>query len=115
MSAIIKRRISGVLVIIMFIFYYLSTDPDTKLFQNLSFGSGLILTIQIFVMAMGAILMVEFLPDFFIDHIYGKEYETRKHATVTSQGAGLTLIAKSIRIFAYSIIIAASIISYNIN
>jgi len=109
----IKRKLAMVITIVMFVLYYLSTDPDTKVFQNLTFGVGMIMTINIFVIALASIVVIEFLPDFFIDVIYGKEEDLRLKAVETPQGAGSALIAKSIRILAYAIIIAASIVAYN--
>ena len=109
-----KRRIAALLTVVMFVLYYLGTDPDTKIFQNLSFGSGLILTFNIFVISMASIIVIEFIPDFFIDVIYGKEEDLRKQASNTPQGAGLALIAKSTRILAYAIITAAAIAAYNV-
>lgn len=111
----IKRRLSAIFVLLLFIAYYISTDPDFKLFQDLTFGVGLILTLNIFVVSMASIIMVEFLPDFFIDVIYGKEEKLRERAVLTSEGASNAMIAKSIRILAYSLIIASAIISYNIS
>ena len=110
----VKRKLSIALTIAIFIFYYIATDPDTELFQNLSYGATLILTLNIFVIAMTSILLIEFAPDYFIDVIYGKESDARKIATKTPEGAGAMLIAKSIRMLAYGIIVAASIISYNV-
>jgi len=110
----IKRRLAAILTIVMFVVYYLATDPDTTIFQNLEFGAGLILTFNIFVIAMASIILIEFVPDFFIDVIYGKEEDLRKKASETNDGAGLVMIAKSIRILAYAIIIAASIAVYNV-
>jgi len=110
----VKRKISGLIVIVMFILYYFITDPDTKLFQNLGFGVNLILTFNIFVISMATIIMIEFLPDYFIDVIYGKEFKLKEKAIETSDGASNVMIAKSIRILAYSFIAAASIIAYNI-
>ena len=111
----IKRRLSLASLLILFILYYLGTDPDTKIFQNLPFGSSLILTINIFIIAITGIIVIEFIPDYFIDVIYGKEKDLRIEASKTSQGAGYALIAKSIRLLGYGIILAASIISYNVS
>ena len=114
-TAVIKRKLAMVFTMVMFVLYFLSTDPDTKIFQDLSFGTGLILTFNIFVIAMMSIVMVEFLPDFFIDTIYGKEEELKNKAIETPQGASNVMVAKSIRILAYAFIVSASIISYNVN
>jgi len=113
-TAKLKRKLAMVMTLVMFILYYLSTDPDTKIFQDLTFGTGMILTFNIFVIAMAGIMVVEFLPDFFVDTIYGKEEELRIKATETPQGAGSAMIAKSLRILAYSLIVAASIVAYNV-
>lgn len=110
----VKRKLSVFLVIFIFIAYYIGTDPDTSVLVGIPFGTGIILTLQIFIVSISSILMVEFLPDFFIDVIYGKESLLREKAAQTSHGAGTVMMAKSIRILAYSFIIAASIISYNI-
>jgi len=112
-TAKIKRRLAMVSTVVMFVLYYLTTDPDTEIFQNLTFGTGLILTLNIFVISMAGIILIEFLPDFFIDTIYGKEEELRFKAVETPQGAGSAMMAKSIRILAYAIIVAASIVVYN--
>jgi len=111
----LKRRLAMIITIIMFVIYYLITDPDTKIFQNLSYGAGLILTLNIFVISIGSIIVLEFIPDFIVDTIYGKEDILRKKAIETSEGAGKVMIAKSIRILAYAIITAAAIIAYNVN
>lgn len=111
----IKRKVTGVIILIMFVLYYFITDPDTKLFQNLGFGVNIILTLNIFVISMATIIMIEFLPDFIVDVIYGKEFILKEKAIETSQGASNVMIAKSIRILAYSFIAAASIIAYNIS
>jgi len=110
----IKRRISLLITIAIFVLYYISTDPDTKFFQNLPFGAPLILTINIFIIAIAGIILIEFIPDYFIDIIYGRESLLRRKAEETADGAGKAMIAKSIRILAYGIIVSAAIISYNL-
>jgi hypothetical protein len=109
-----KRRLIALLVITSFVVYYLVTDPDTKLFQNLPFGSGLILTLNIFILTAVAVWVVEVLPDYFLDIVYGRESKLVEIAKQTPQGAGYALIAKSLRILGYCIIIAAAIVSMNI-
>ena len=113
-NAKIKRKLAMIVTIVMFVLYYLGTDPDIKIFQNLTFGSGLVLTFNIFVIAIAGIILIEFVPDFFVDTIYGKEEDLRVKAVGTEQGAGLAMIAKSLRILAYAIILAASIGAYNV-
>jgi len=110
----IKRIVSLIFIILAFIGYYIGTDPDTKVMQNLPFGISLILTFNIFIIGVVGIAIVEFIPDFIVDKIYGKEENLTDIAKHTANGAGYALIAKSIRILAYSIIFAASIVAYNI-
>ena len=109
----IKRTLSLFVMIIVFVGYYLSTDPDSKFMQNLPFGVPLILTLNIFVIAIIGIVVIEFVPDYFVDKIYGKEELLREKAETTPSGAGYAMIAKSIRILSYGIILSASIIAYN--
>ena len=110
-----KRRLAMLTTVAMFVFYYIVTDPDVRIFQNLTFGTGFILTLNIFILAIAGIIVLEFVPDFIIDIIYGKEEELRYKAIETADGAGKAMIAKSIRILSYAIILAASIISYNVS
>ena len=110
----LKRKLSLVMMVLVFVLYYLATDPDTSFFQNLPFGAPLVLTLNIFIITIISIVVIEFVPDYIIDMIYGPEEQLRYKAVETSQGAGQALIAKSIRILAYSFIMAASIIAYNI-
>ena len=110
----IKRIISLIFIILAFVGYYLGTDPDTKVLQNLPFGISLILTFNIFIIGIVGVALIEFIPDFIVDKIYGKEENLTDIAKTTANGAGMALIAKSIRILAYGVILAASIIAYNI-
>ena len=107
-----KRIFISIFVVSMFILYYIGTDPDSNLFKNLSYGVSLLMTLQIFIIASVSFWLIEVIPDFFVDVIYGKEKDLVKKASETSLGAGNALIAKSIRILAYAIITAASIISF---
>ena len=108
----LKRLIGVILTIVLFVIYYITTDPDSHIIKNMKYGVGLILTLQVFFMAMLGIIIIEFFPDFFVDIIYGDEKELRKKACETSRGASLALIAKSIRILSFAIIMAASIVAF---
>jgi len=111
----IKRWIGVVLTIVMFVLFYISTDPDAKLLTDLPYGVPLILSLNIFVTAMFGIIVIEFFLDFFIDIIYGNEKDLRVKAYESPQGAGLVMIAKSLRILAFAIIVAAAILTLNVN
>ena len=112
MNGRLKRILSGIVFVSIFVIYFLSVDPDSTVLQNIPFGVDIILAIRIFILAIIGIVLIEFIPDFFVDDIYGKEEDARKIANRTSTGAGMVLIAKSIRLFGYSIIVAGSIIAY---
>jgi len=109
-----KKIMISIFVIGLFIAYYIGTDPDSKIFANLSYGASLVMTLQIFIIASVAFWLVEVVPDLFVDNIYGVEHKLVEIAKETAQGASNVLIAKSIRILAYSIITAASIIAFTV-
>ena len=111
----IKRFFIATFTVIFFVLYFISTDPDTKIFQNLPYGSTLILTLGIFVIASVGLWIVEVFYDWFLDPVYGKEKKLVEIAKQDPKASGLTLIAKSIRILAAAIMVAASIIAYNIS
>lgn len=108
----IKRLITGVLTLILVIGYFIAIDPDTKLMSDLTYGVSLFMTLEVFAIGVLAILIIEFLPDAFLDRVFPKEEETFDKALETSAGASNILIAKSLRILAYAILLSASIITY---
>lgn len=108
----IKRVVGVGLTIVLFILYYITTDPDVDIIKNLSYGIGLILTLNVFFMAMLGIVIIEFFPDFFIDIIYGDEKKLRLKAAEEPDAASKVMIAKSIRMLAYAIVMSAAIIAY---
>ena len=110
----VKRYLALVTLVGLFIAYWLATDPDTHFFQNLPFGSELIILLGIYLVAIFGIIVIEFIPDYFLDVIYGKETILREEASRSDIGSGLVLIAKSLRILGYSIVLAASIIALNV-
>jgi len=110
----IKRILIGVVTFLLFVTFFIGTDPSTKFFQNLSWGAQLILTLGIFIIASVGFWMIEIAYDFFIDPIYGKAGFLVDKAKEDAKGAGLALIARSINILAAAIIVAASILALNI-
>ena len=105
----LKMKLSIVSIFVLFITYFIVTDPDSKLIQNLPFGSDLVLILGIFVISISAILFIESVPDFYIDYIYGDERETKLKAMEDPIGASIVMLSKSVRILGYAIIIAYSI------
>jgi len=111
----LKRFLIATVSILLFIAYFLATDPDTKIFQNLHYGSSLILMLGIFVIASVGLWFVEIAYDWFLDPIFGREQELVEEAKERhNQAAALVSLSKSIRILAAAIIVAASIIALNV-
>lgn len=108
-----KRALLLLMALVMFIGYFLATDPDAKLIQELPFGAQLVMLMPIFVIGALAIAFIETYTDIYTDDIAKDEKEIARIARNTSEGAGSILIAKSIRIFAYALIVAALIVSVN--
>jgi hypothetical protein len=111
----LKRFIIATFTIFLFISYFILTDPNTDYLSNLHYGTALIITLQIFIIAALGIWIVEVNPDFFLDAVFGKEKKLVEQAKNSATGAGLALLAKSIRILGYSIIVAGSIIAFTSN
>lgn len=108
----IKRLLIATLVVVSFIAYYVLTDPNSSVLSNLKVGTSLILTLQIFVVAALGFWVIEVIPDFFVDVIFGKEKELIDKAKEDPKGAAIASLSKSIRILGYAIIVAASIIAF---
>ena len=108
MSGKFKRLFISFVVLTAFVLYFMFTDADNSL-------GALLITIQIFVVAAVGFWLVEILPDYFIDSVYGKERKLTEKAIESSNGAGMAMIAKSIRILGYSIIVAGAIIAFTSN
>jgi len=104
-----KRTLIGLLVVIAFPIYFLGTDPDTKLFQNISFGAPLILASGMIVVAATGHWILEVLYDYFIDPVYGKPRDLVEKAKQDPKASSIALLARSINLLAGAIIIAAAI------
>ena len=113
MPKVSKKALLLLASLLMFVGYFLVTDPDTKLIQELPFGAQLVMLMPIFVIGALSIAFIETYTDIYTDDIAKDEGEIAKQARNTAEGAGLVLIAKSIRIFAYAVILAALIVSIN--
>ena len=105
LSGKIKKYVISIIVLLAFVLYFKYTDADN------GYGA-LMVTLQIFIIAAVGFWLVEILPDYFIDSVYGKERLLTEKAIEDSKGAGLALVAKSIRILGYSIIVAGAIIAF---
>jgi len=99
-----------IIAVMAFIGYYLLTDPDLGLLGNIPFGVDLVLTLNIIVFSYLLVCMVEILPDSLTDSVLGEESENAR-LVISNENYSSLIIAKAIRILAYSIIIAAVVVS----
>jgi hypothetical protein len=106
-----KRSITLVVSFCMFILYFMLTDPDANLVSNLPFGVQIVLLLSILILSALCITFMETFTDIYTDEIAADEKDLAKMASNTSEGSGLVLQAKSIRLLAYAIIIGTVIIS----
>lgn len=112
-SAISRKLVLSVLAIVMFVGYFLITDPDMEIIKELPFGTQLVLLMGIFFIGAMIIAFIETYTDIYTDDIAKDEKRIANVALESPHGAGLILIAKSIRILAYAIIMAAIVFSVN--
>ena len=101
-----KRQLIYVLSFLLFVFYFYFTDPDNS-------WASLIITLQIIVVSIIGIVLLELLPDIILDPIFGNERELVRKAKRSPEGAAEALTAKSYRLIAYAIIIAANVIAFS--
>lgn len=106
-----KKLLTILLSIIVFAGYFIITDPDTKILQDMSFGVQIVLILGIFALAMPTIAFMEIHTDIYTDDIVKDQDRIIEKAMEQSSGAGLLLLSKAITLLSYSIIIAAIIIS----
>ena len=106
-----KRLLTILLSIVVFVGYFIVTDPDAGVLQNLHYGVQLALILGIFALAMPVIAFLEVHTDIYTDEIVKDQPKTVNTASQNPTGAGLLLLSKSIALLAYSIVIAAIIIS----
>lgn len=106
-----KKVILLVIAMVLFVAYFIVTDPDANVIQNLPFGSQLVMLFSIFFIAALAIAFIETYTDIFTDEIAKDESRVATKANESPEGAGSVLIAKSLRILSYAIILAALVIS----
>lgn len=112
-GAINRRIVLSILAIIFFVGYFIVTDPDMDLIKELPFGTQLVLLMGMFFIGAMVIAFIETYTDIYTDDIAKDEERIANAALASPQGAGLVLIAKSIRILAYAIIMAAIVFSVN--
>lgn len=112
-TTISRRIVLSILAIVMFIGYFLITDPDMEILKELPFGTQLVLLMSIFFIGAMVIAFIETYTDIYTDDIAKDEKRIASVALESPEGAGYILIAKSVRILAYAIIMAAVIFSVN--
>jgi len=110
-----KARSFFMFAIILFVLYMWSIDPDNHILQNLPWGSSLLITLQIFVVALLAVTFVEVVLDGIQEKPIRYINELVEKAKETSTGAGLVLLYRGLVVLTYGIIMAASIIALNSN
>lgn len=106
-----KKLFTILASILIFVGYFVITDPDAQVLKDMSFGIQLVLILGIFALAMPIIAFMEIHTDIYTDELVGDENTVRTKAMEQSSGAGLILLSKAITLLSYSIIIAAIIIS----
>ncbi len=111
--AIGKKIWLSIIAIVMFVGYFLITDPDMEIVKELPFGTQLVLLMSIFFIGAMVIAFIETYTDIYTDEIAKDERKIANAAMESPNGAGQILIAKSIRILAYAIIMAAIVFSVN--
>ena len=112
-STISRKIILSILAIVMFVGYFLLTDPDMEIIKELPFGTQLVLLMSMFFIGAMIIAFIETYTDIYTDDIAKDEKRIANAALESPEGSGYILIAKSIRILAYSIIMAAIVFSVN--
>ena len=113
LSTISRRIVLSLLAVVMFVGYFLITDPDMEIIKELPFGTQLLLLMSMFFMGAMVIAFIETYTDIYTDDIAKDEKRIANAALESPEGSGYILIAKSIRILAYSIIMAAIVFSVN--
>lgn len=106
-----KKLLTILFSIVVFTSYFIITDPDARVLQEMSFGVQIVLILGVFALAMPIIAFMEIHTDIYTDDLIGDEKAVRSKAIEESSGAGLILLSKAITLLSYAIILAAIIIS----
>lgn len=106
-----KRLLTILASMFVFASYFIITDPDSNILQEMTYGVQIVLILGIFALAMPIIAFMEIHTDVYTDELVGDQTNVRNKAMEQSSGAGLILLSKAITLLSYSIIIAAIIIS----
>jgi len=114
MSAKKKRLYLLVFIFIAFVVYSLALDPDVKLLENLPFGAGLLLTIQVLLMTSISIAIIETISDLFTDRYFAFFDKDNVKDIVEKDPKALSIymLAWSVRILAYGIVTAGVVMAY---
>jgi hypothetical protein len=109
-----KRTLIGISFLILFVLYTLALDPDTNLLNNLSFGAGLLLSLQILLMFAVGLAAVEIVTDFFTDRYFKlfDEKEIQFLIKKDPKALAIYMLGWSLRILGYSIMFGLIVISY---
>jgi len=109
-----KRLIIFGILFFAFIIYNLALDPDFKLIENLPFGSGLLLTLQVLLMSSIGIAIVEIITDLFLDRYFGfmDKIDFSKGFKEYPKVVAILMLAWSIRLAGYAIMFGLIVLAY---
>jgi hypothetical protein len=105
----IRRLIHLILILIVFIGYYVITDPQLGIITDLRFGADLILALNFIVIASIGAIVSEISFRLWSDK--RNEYTPLEDEAIRAGQAGYIYIGNSIRLLAYAIIISCSIMA----
>lgn len=106
-----KKLLTILLSLIVFVVYFISTDPDMRLLSDMPFGVQIVLLFGIFALAMPIIAFLEIHTDIYTDELVKDQAKVVDKASESPVGAGLILVSKSIVLLSYALIISAIIFS----
>lgn len=106
-----KRMIVMLLSLLATVLYILVTDPNMDVI-NLAYGTELIFTLKVFLVFMLGYSFIEMFPELFTEnHIENEKLHIRK-SMEDPVGAGLLVIAKSIKLLGAAILLSTVIVVF---
>ena len=109
-----KRHLIGLAFLIMFILYTLAMDPDSNILNNIPFGAGLLLSIQILLMFGIGLSAVELVTDYFTDKYFKlfDDKETVDKIKNNELALAVYMLGWSLRILGYAIMFGLLVLGY---
>ena len=109
-----KRLLIAAIILVSFILYTLAMDPDTNILNNLPFGAGVLLSLQIVLMFAIGLAVVEIITDFFTDR-YFKLFDNKEiidKMKESSLGLAVYMLGWSVRILGYAVMFGLIVLAY---